>query len=219
MQLFKDVHLLDNSILKILIVDEWNEKIIFRVIFHDYFFLLIFCQFFSKSMKKNMNLDQSEEHRMSQKIIESKQACIYTFLHSFEFLSLSTLAEDYDIDFKYDPLPKRFIPKYGGISHPGIHGKTNDDKYFLFEGDSSEGHYVAMGVFDGHYPTTGMLAATTACKTFQRLIKQPEFMKNLVNDTENTLTSIFKEAHSEIWKVCVVGRYEKELGVHSIFSE
>ncbi|KAK8805462.1 hypothetical protein WA158_002118 [Blastocystis sp. Blastoise] len=112
-------------------------------------------------------------------------------------------SDDLDSNYKLDPFPSRFMTRIGGITHPGSHDKVNDDRYFLLEGDSSEGHYVAMGIFDGHFPDTGSLAASIACNTMQNVIKQKDFMHRLVRDTEKTFNALFKEAHLEIWKAFI----------------
>ncbi|KAA0150340.1 hypothetical protein FNF29_05352 [Cafeteria roenbergensis] len=85
----------------------------------------------------------------------------------------------------------------GGITDPGVHGKQNQDDFFVEVIDAAAGDCI-VGVFDGHGRELGQLAARTAKNFVRDELRKEEVRKAIERDPKDTFDAVFCGAHKAI---------------------
>jgi hypothetical protein len=89
----------------------------------------------------------------------------------------------------------------GGITDPGVHGKQNQDDFFV---EKLPGDNCILGVFDGHGRELGQLAAKTAKEFIRDQLRREDVRAEIEKDPKGTFVELFDKAHKAIEAVSAV---------------
>ena len=94
------------------------------------------------------------------------------------------------------PAPARFRPpEFIEYTDRGGSGKENQDAYFVHRFDEKN---AVLGVFDGHGPDHGKVAAWAAARAVKNFLI--EHFTALATDPEGTMTRCFEHAHKSVFQ-------------------